>query len=570
MQVFETIGDRLRGAGGELHSLRGAIQVEIDQLAETFVRLAEETDVIAQLAGAVVGCAEDPQLQASLRLAQELGEKAEQFVASRLKATCGILAVADSEIELLQRLSSLTLGQKKIAKESDVLSLLTNIEVARLGEEGAGFHYLARELGEFSRFVISDMQKMGRQVGARRTGLAEAKDRLASALPRTQREYARIEDALQAALQSVDESLAQLAEVPVQFRACVEEIAQLVAGVVAAVQAQDITHQQLEHVQQGMDWIERAADEETSGCAEMCARLTVQAYQLRSTRVTLGNWVRQIERCMSAILDVSSSSLLEIAPLVLRQERELTAQLGLIEGLERQCQDCSRDVRVATEGLTHMTELVRDHLRESTNVRDRLQLLTFNSIIESSRLGGKADAILSISHSIKSISTDWEELTRRSETVMQEMCALTERTSGQLAMFSNCADAGLQEAQDQARVGLRNLRAVISGAGAQIDRLQIATEVLHEQITKVQQRGPLFAGCFKGLDRVLADIEGLKREREGVCPGWREMIDTARMERECGASYTTEMEREVLRAALRGAEVPVWEQATEGNSVELF
>jgi hypothetical protein len=36
------------------------------------------------------------------------------------------------------------------------------------------------------------------------------------------------------------------------------------------------------------------------------------------------------------------------------------------------------------------------------------------------------------------------------------------------------------------------------------------------------------------------------------------------------ASYTTEMEREVMRAALRGMPLPGAKALLEGNSVELF
>ncbi len=53
------------------------------------------------------------------------------------------------------------------------------------------------------------------------------------------------------ALAVVDSSLTQLSRTPVQFRTCVEDVAQQIAGVVAAVQAHDITRQQIEHVQEG-------------------------------------------------------------------------------------------------------------------------------------------------------------------------------------------------------------------------------------------------------------------------------------------------------------------------------
>ena len=47
------------------------------------------------------------------------------------------------------------------------------------------------------------------------------------------------------ALAVVDSSLSQLSRTPVQFRTCVEDVAQQIAGVVAAVQSHDITRQQI-------------------------------------------------------------------------------------------------------------------------------------------------------------------------------------------------------------------------------------------------------------------------------------------------------------------------------------
>jgi hypothetical protein len=50
----------------------------------------------------------------------------------------------------------------------------------------------------------------------------------------------------------------------------------------------------------------------------------------------------------------------------------------------------------------------------------------------------------------------------------------------------------------------------------------------------------------------------------------KERYDPAEVEQLFSAFYTTEMERDVLRAALRGTELPVAQQTFVGNSVELF
>ena len=84
----------------------------------------------------------------------------------------------------------------------------------------------------------------------RRAAIEETGRVLAAELPRLREELARIEVDLGNALAVVDSSLTQLSRTPVQFRTCVEDVAQQIAGVVAAVQAHDITRQQIDHVQE--------------------------------------------------------------------------------------------------------------------------------------------------------------------------------------------------------------------------------------------------------------------------------------------------------------------------------
>jgi hypothetical protein len=49
-----------------------------------------------------------------------------------------------------------------------------------------------------------------------------------------------------------------------------------------------------------------------------------------------------------------------------------------------------------------------------------------------------------------------------------------------------------------------------------------------------------------------------------------ENLDIAETERLFSSYYTTEIEREVMHAALHGSPLPVLQQSFTGNSVELF
>jgi methyl-accepting chemotaxis protein len=293
-----------------LQALVADSESEIGAVAHGFEALAHDTDAILRMAGEIVGCVEDEKVLSVLPKARSLGAAARQFVRERLEATEGILETVTAEAKLLNRLSQLTRGQRSIARETQTLSVLTNIEVARLGQLGAGFQYLAHELDEFSQAVAKSTKELSGHTEEHRASVEETKRLLATGLPRIRQEFARIESDLVNALAVVDSSQEQLARAPVQFRGCVEEIAGQIAGVVAAVQGHDITRQQLEHVQQALLWMAgriEAGAEDATGQPQIAAGLVIQLFQLRGIQETVGRWLEQIRGCMEGIERISSS-----------------------------------------------------------------------------------------------------------------------------------------------------------------------------------------------------------------------------------------------------------------------
>jgi DNA repair exonuclease SbcCD ATPase subunit len=508
---------------------------------------------------------------------QSLGAAARLFIHERLEATAGILNNAAAEARLLDRLSELTRGQRSIARETQTLGVLTNIEVARLGQMGAGFEYLAHELDEFSQSVTKGTRELAGRTDERRAAIVETRRMLAAGLPRIRREFARIEADLEKALLSIDSSQTELAMAPARFRACAEEIASQIAGVVAAVQSHDITRQQLEHVQQSLELIRaqvRGVEEhQHPGPDEppsIRAGQAIQIYQLRSIRETVGCWITQIGTCMESILRISSSDVVRIGPAVVEQEKKISSQLARIGQLEQECMADSKEVQSALAGLSNLMELVGEHLARSRSVRDRLQLLTFNSIIEASRLGAQADAILEISKSIKRISSSWSEMTDGSAQAMEEILGLVEKSKAEMKSFSQEGSDGLREAQSLTRGGLEHLRAAAGFAAAQATEIEASTRNLQSRSALVGAAAGRLGACFNRLGEVLDEIEGASCRWETDHPVTVGPGDPNEMEEMFSVYYTTEMERAVLRAALCGGPIPVADQRQAGNDVELF
>ena len=522
----------LRRAKDELATLGRTAATEIESVVRAFENIAGHAETILSLAGAIVGCVEGESVNSVLPKVQTLGATAKQCIGERVQATARILEAVSMEGRVLRQLSEVTRGQEAIALETRALSILTNVEVARLGAEGEGFEYLARELAGFSKSVAEDTHEIACHRDAHAVAVEETRRVLTSELPRLRKEFARMEEALGEALSAVTSALERLSRTPLRFRECVKDVAREIAGVVTAIQAHDITRQQIEHVQEALTLIAArvsgAGDQEDGPANELgtaYAGLTIQAYQLRSSRETVAGWAAQIRTCIEGILKVSASEVVGIGPAVLEGERNISAELAHIEKLERDSLAYSENIQRTFGGLASLVQLVSDHLKRSTSIRDHLQLLTFNSIIEANRLGRRAAAILAIANSIKDISAGWAQVTSQSEHSMQEVKSLEQGTGELMGVFSAARNAQLREAQKETGSGLEALRAAADFAARQAQETQGSTEKMQAETSEVERSVGLFDSCFSRIDAVVNEIEGLRREWETNKPDVKTCYD---------------------------------------------
>ena len=178
--------------------------------------------------------------------------------------------------------------------------------------------------------------------------------------------------------------------------------------------------------------------------------------------------------------------------------------------------------------------------------------------------------ILAIAESIKEISAEWGRITDQSRVTMDKVLHLVKQTDQAMEAFSEVNDAKLNEAQGESRAGLENLRTAAAFAGQQAQEMQATTARMQAKTGEIGRSVGLFDASLGRMDAVLGRIEEVKRRLELDCPDIGDRYDAEEAERLFGASYTTEIEREILRAALRGGALPTEQATFEGNAVELF
>ena len=566
----------LTKAEKEILALLRNVEDEVGRVTDGFQGLTHHSSEVLTLAADVVSCIEDKSVISILPMVQCLCAATKTFLHDRLEATEGVMNTVAAEAQSLEELSQLTRGQRSVARETQSLSVLTNIEIAHLGDIGSGFQYLARQLGEFSRSVNESTKDLAAHTDERKSSIIETKRLLAAGLPSIRQKVARLQHDLEQVLADEESSHAQLTQAPAQFQQCVAEIAGQIASVVGAVQAHDITRQQLEHVQESLRLILEkisVAEEGAEGAPEwplITAGLAIQVYQLRSIRQTVGSWVSQIGRCMEGILRISTSDLAGIGPAILSREREIASQIVRIEQLEEECNADNAEVQSAMAGLTSLMQLVEEHLEQSRIVRDSLQLLTFNSIIEANRLGSKADTILEISQSIKRVSAEWSHITNRSAEAKMAILKLVEQAEDGMKMLTFEGDSRLHEAQNEARIRLEELRAAVVCGGEKIAAVEAATVKLRTKIAAVSEAKDRLDSSFAMIGVLVDEVEKARQQLEtGSSDGFRQ-CDLELVEALYSPHYTMEIEREVMRAALAGTPLPELQQNLAGNDVELF
>jgi hypothetical protein len=560
---------------GDLRWLLQASEEAIGVLVAAFGELTRDTDTILRLASAIVDCVEDESVSSVLASVHSLGLAAKQFVGDRLQATSGILDTVTMETALLSQLSQVTDSQAKVALDIKILNVHTKIEVAHLGSVGVGFEYLARELADFSTSLAHSTDELTRHTSQHQAANEKTQSMLSVELPHLREELSRVEVNLSDDLEVLDSGLKRLARTPVQFRDSAEKIASQIAGVVVAAQGHDITRQQLEHVQEALAIVShKLSGQEAAGttpeiaCAH--AGLAIQVLQLRDIKATIAEWTSQIRECMESIFRISASELIEVGPLVLEQEQSMSSQLSHIELLERECQTYSERIRSTLEGISNLSQLVAEHIHKSESARNRLRLLTFNSVIEASRLGSQADAICVIADGIAEVSVEWTNISQRSGSALQEILNLSKRISQVMETFSQNNSVSLKGAQAQTKTALENLRSAASFAAAQGDKIKVVTDAMQAVSGKIGKTRDLLDGCFARIDAVSTALENIRLGVERDHPDVKQEYNPEEVEKVYSASYTTQTEREVLLEAIYGIARSTEKACAAGNSVELF
>lgn len=549
-----------------------AFREDIQAAAQQFTELAADLEQVLEATAGIVTCVEEECVPAIGPVAECLGTAARKFLADRMGSVSSVGESFARETAMLERLGGLTAKQHAIAREARTLSVLAAVEVARLGSAGQGFECMAQELAEFSTTIQTGSEGVRQQIEQRRQAMAQRQKQLQTTLGRMRQRFDSIEAELGEAISGVDRAVTELIRIPSDFRSCLSEIGERVSRVVAAVQTEDMTRQQTEHVREALQGL---IEEQSDGAgptpeenARRAALLDIQQLQMETARAGTADWIAQIDECIHGISSIGQSEVAAMGARILEQGEGLQKQLERIEELKRESASDDADLMECIAGLRGLMEIAQVHLGRLQNARDRMRLLNFNSMVEARRLGTQAVAVLEIARSISRISAEWSELTDRSSEAIEAMLSASAQSEEEHRAATRASLDALEAVQRDGKEGMAALNGAAAIAGNGAARAESAVARLQQRIDGLGRIAGRLRDEATTVDAARREVmdAGEKAGRAGAGAEF----DRQRLEAECAAHYTCELERRVLRAALYGEPLGDIHAAVAGNDVELF
>ena len=431
---------------------------------------------------------------------------------------------------------------------------------------------LAQELSAFSKDLFEQTLSLAADTDNHQQAIANVRRELSANLPLLRGEVELMGHDVDQTLSVVENVLRQQSAIPIEFRNSTQATWQQIVGVISAVQAHDITRQQIEHVQQAArDIASRMAESpEPTTFPVIVAALHVQAYQLTNIRQTVSIWREQARGCMLAIEQLSAAGILEVSADVLHEEQALSLRLSRIAALQQKSQDCCGRMQSTLGGLSSLMELINGHLNRAEAIRDHLHILMMNALIEAEHLNARGAVVSAIASLIKEVSADWSARADRSRLRLTELADLVRQMASLFEAFSDASRDQLRPDVERTRTGLDTVHATASRVSEEAFKMKVVTERMGARSAALGQTRSRLDVHFGRLDSARQAIEGLqhtllKADARATVP-----CDNTEVERWLAAAYTTESERQVLAAALYGHALPSAQTSFAGNEVELF
>ncbi|SEG36697.1 hypothetical protein SAMN05421819_2710 [Bryocella elongata] len=494
----------------------------------------------------------------------------ERVLQLRLEAAGGVAELLTREQELLEELERPSRAQQSTSRTARILAVMLRIEIARLGRDGEGFTYMSGELEQASYRISQGVDVLQEMIRARHASTPARKLRVDESRAQARKNLALIESGRELALDRADRALNDFERLPLSLDECVQEASTNIARVTSAVQMQDLTRQQTEHVEAVLQAVMGAPGSSNLHPTHVAAVLRVQLEQMENIRRTTSNWFEEIEQCVSSILRLGDTELLAIMEQIVCLQNSIEEQGLWVAKFEGEFEQHDRVNEEELSEFESMMSMVRGHLDQSQKTSEHLQLLNLNSMVAAHNVGSQAASVLQITNSISRLATDWRGLTLRSVQSMEHMITAATSRGDRAREASDSTRTAIAAMQQESKSTLDALRSVSElGVRCQHEGQQSVLQ-MQGRVNQVNQSMRELRNVLDGIVAASEDIAHAVKLSESRHPLQLPESDRREIEAYCEGSYTSEIERHVMRAVLFGEDIPPPVPSANEGAIELF
>ncbi len=500
-------------------------------------------------------------------------------------------------------LKSLKSGQnalEKLAVITRMLGISTRIECGRLGDMGSGFVFLSDQISKFSGALSRYASAFEAEVGQVLANIEEAETSIAARLKIQHKESDQSSQQTRGALDIVDVASSQMTRLSEQIDHFSGRVLREVGEIVSALQFQDITRQQVEHVQAALAELGNSLDGKTlKKCSAkdlnaVYGNLAVQLSHLRNVRSEITAAGQNIVTALKGIGGEIEGHVRHVAEALGEtsggEGDNALAMLGpQMEALGQQLENSFLLSEVLFKTISHVSGLVgRIGSNQSKINKTRLdmKILALNAQVQAARLGGYGRALSVLAEDMQHLSDSWSVAAEETASLLQDAVNLAadlkEKLEGVLERCRNQTARSQERASDAVPL----LQTANRKTGSAVQTINQASHLLGEDVTALVNtiKFPQIAGV--GLEKVISYLERLQEEiGRRLSPDEKRLIPVPPALDTTAERYTMETERKTHIRTLRQVKpadvrtVDRLEQDTQiratgtddlGDNVELF
>ncbi len=526
--------------GGQLASILESVQ-EISRQTGSVTELVSKEQTAETLAA----------LEEVLRFA---GEARSDTAAARLH---DVRTQADSVRAPLERI-------RTAVRNFRVLGMLTQIESARLESIGTGFSSLATDVKAVAAEIEQQTESILEASGELRNRAGKTLEAVLGAEAGQAERLQGVRTRVTAGIESLRTQHELASNMLDRLAAHYGNISGRLGEVVAALQFQDITRQQIEHVQAALKQGVRDLEGQ-GGLRRLGGLVDLQRAQLVGTASMFRSSVEQIRGNLQSIAREASGMAQEAENLLGLTDREgksifLELESSLSEVL-RVLADCTAAERIRAGGMKHLEETIgqMNGIAEVIQgITIRIGRIAVNATIRATHIGSAGAALSAVAEAIEKLAADSSVFAEEVSCSVERMTSGVEDNSGH--------DGGARELQvEQVRHLEHGVAALHSAQEMTFGRTRMVSGLAARLAADIEQVCRRFGDQHLFLEALEDSIAGL--EEMVTRAGWNAAEGGASLE-DLRVQYTMHAERKVHDAAVVAA--PAAADGELGDNVELF